>query len=111
MVRHFIFVIFFFFDKFNWKYYNNLFSNLESIIDFISHGFVKILNKNRKTNDTQKKEVPLYKKANLNHTEYAYRDAVNRLKSMLSDSYSAVKQNTRRPGYESDDTDNLSVII
>lgn len=52
----------------------------------------------------------MYKKANLNHTDYAYRDAVNRLKSMLTDSYSAVKQNTRRPGYESDDTDNLSVI-
>lgn len=64
----------------------------------------------RKTNESQRKDVPLYKKANLNHTDYAYRDAVNRLKSMLSDSYSAVKQNTRRPGYESDDTDNVSVI-
>lgn len=31
--------------------------------------------------------------------------------SMLSDSYNAVKQNTRRLGYESDETDNISVSI
>lgn len=30
---------------------------------------------------------------------------------MLADSYSAVKQNARRPCYESDDTDNISVIV
>lgn len=63
----------------------------------------------RKGTDLQKKDVQLYKKPNLNHTDYAYREAVNRLKSMLTESYSAVKQHGRRLGYESDDTDNISV--
>lgn len=65
----------------------------------------------RKQTDSLKgKEVPVYKKPNLNHTEYAYREAVNRLKCMLSDTYSPSKQSTfRRHGYESDDTDNVSV--
>lgn len=49
----------------------------------------------------------MYKKPNLNHTEYAYREAVSRLKSMLADSYSACK--SRRHGYESDDPDRDSV--
>lgn len=52
--------------------------------------------------------MPSYKKPNLNHTEYAYREAVNRLKSMLADSYSAVRSN-RRYGYESDVGDSASV--
>lgn len=34
----------------------------------------------RKPADSQKKDTPLYKKQNLNHTDYAYREAVNRLK-------------------------------
>lgn len=64
----------------------------------------------RKQTDLYKKE-PAFKKPNLNHTEYAYREAVNRLKCMLSDSYAPVKLNTfRRHGYESDDADNMSVV-
>lgn len=35
---------------------------------------------------------------------------LNWLKSMLADSYNAVKQSTQRLGYESDDTDNVSVF-
>lgn len=65
----------------------------------------------RKQTDLQKKEAPLYKKPHLNHTEYAYREAVNRLKCMLADSYTTCKLNNRRHGYESDDTDNISVIL
>lgn len=34
----------------------------------------------RKPTESQKRDVPLYKKPNLNHTDYAYREAVNRLK-------------------------------
>lgn len=68
------------------------------------------LHYSRKPADAQKKDVP-YKKPNLNHTEYAYREAVNRLKSMLTDTYSACKLNGRRHGYESEDTDNVSVSI
>lgn len=52
-----------------------------------------------------------YKRPNLNHTEYAYREAVSRLKSMLADSYSACRSNNRRYGLESDDADNASVRI
>lgn len=66
----------------------------------------------RKQSESLKKEVPLYKKPNLNHTEYAYREAVNRLKCMLAESYSPSKHSSiinRRHGYESDDTDNISV--
>lgn len=64
----------------------------------------------RKQTDLLKKE-PAYKKPNLNHTEYAYREAVNRLKCMLADSYTSSRINTfRRHGYESDDTDNVSAI-
>ncbi|XP_031627708.1 serologically defined colon cancer antigen 8 homolog isoform X3 [Contarinia nasturtii] len=64
----------------------------------------------RKPVESQKREKVVNKKPSLNHTEYAYREAVNRLKSMLTDSYGCAKQNIRRPGYESDDTDNISVI-
>lgn len=62
----------------------------------------------RKFADLQKKDGHLHKKPNLNHTDYAYREAVNRLKCMLTDSYSAIKQ---RPGYELDDGDSISVIL
>lgn len=62
----------------------------------------------RKLADLQKKDGQFHKKPNLNHTDYAYREAVNRLKCMLNDSYSAIKQ---RPGYELDDGDSISVIL
>lgn len=62
----------------------------------------------RKFADLQKKDSQFHKKPNLNHTDYAYREAVNRLKCMLTDSYSAIKQ---RPGYELDDGDSISVIL
>ncbi|XP_055307899.1 serologically defined colon cancer antigen 8 homolog, partial [Sitodiplosis mosellana] len=58
----------------------------------------------------EKKDVPMYKIPNLNHTDYAYREAVNRLKSMLVDSYSATKQNIFRPGIESDDANEILVV-
>lgn len=47
----------------------------------------------------------------LNHTEHAYHDAVNRLKSMLADTYNTVKYSNRRVGYDYDDTDNIPVNI
>lgn len=72
----------------------------------------------------------MYKRQNPNHTDHAYHEAVNRLKvslekviinwknnyfeyfnffkSMLVDSYSDTKKNTR--GYESDDTESISVF-
>lgn len=58
-----------------------------------------------------KKETLLPKKVSLNYTEHAYHDAVNRLKSMLADTYNAVKHNSRRAGFDYDDTDNISVIV
>lgn len=88
--------------------HENLLCN-PSTLTFELHFFWRFfLHFSHKTTDVRKKDVP-YKKPNLNHTEYAYREAVNRLKSMLNDSYSACKSNGRRHGYESDDTDNVSV--
>ncbi|KAJ6646800.1 Serologically defined colon cancer antigen 8 like [Pseudolycoriella hygida] len=57
-----------------------------------------------------KKDAPLYKKRNLDFTDYAYREAVNRLKYLLADSYTATKRNSicHRQD-DSDDTDNVSV--
>lgn len=62
----------------------------------------------RKPIETHRRDAE-QKRPNLNHTEYAYREAVNRLKSMLADSYSACRSNNRRYGLESDDADNVSV--
>lgn len=67
--------------------------------------------RSRKLTESQRKEPLSYKRPNLNHTDYAYREAVDRLKSMLTESYSAVKQNTRRITYDSDDADNTMVIV
>lgn len=69
----------------------------------------------RKQLASPKKDVPQYKKRNLDFTDYAYREAVNRLKFLLAESYSpaARKLSTaypcRKQHDESDDTDNLSV--
>lgn len=65
----------------------------------------------RKFGDLQKRDGQTSKRPNLNHTDYAYREAVNRLKSMLTDTYSVAKQHAKRSDYESDDAENISVII
>ncbi|KAG4068870.1 hypothetical protein HA402_005018 [Bradysia odoriphaga] len=57
-----------------------------------------------------KKDAPLYKKRNLDFTDYAYREAVNRLKYLLADSYTATKRNSICHRHDdSDDTDNVSI--
>lgn len=66
----------------------------------------------RKQLGSPKKDVPLYKKRNLDFTDYAYREAVNRLKFLLAESYTPTKHNTFYHKHDdSDDTDNLSVIL
>lgn len=49
-------------------------------------------------------------KPDLNHTEYAYREAVNRLKFMLADSYNSCKANIRH-SLEPDSSDAVSVGV
>lgn len=59
-----------------------------------------------------KKDAPLYKKRNLDFTDYAYREAVNRLKYLLADSYTATKRNSICHRHDdSDDTDNVSIKV
>ena len=41
----------------------------------------------RKVSASEKYETPLYKKKTLDFTDYAYREAVNRLKFLLSEAY------------------------
>lgn len=72
--------------------------------------FAYFFQHSKKPVESHKKETSLHKKVSLNHTEYAYHDAVNRLKSMLADTYNTVKHNSRRAIYDFDDTDNISVI-
>lgn len=70
---------------------------------------------NRKQLGSPKKDVPLYKKRNLDFTDYAYREAVNRLKFLLAESYTPSNKPSISNYYhkhdESDDTDNVSVSI
>lgn len=73
--------------------------------------FVCFIQHSKKPVESHKREASVHKKVSLNHTEYAYHDAVNRLKSMLADTYNTVKHNSRGVIYDSDDTDNISVII
>lgn len=84
---------------------------LETFLNLLCLVLFHLFVASRKPIETQKRDVPSYKKPNLNHTEYAYREAVNRLKSMLADSYSAVRTSNRRYGYESDVADSASVRI
>lgn len=73
-----------------------------------------MLNFHRKQLSSPKKDVPLYKKRNLDFTDYAHREAVNRLKFLLAESYTPCSNRPRRGSFchkhdDSDDTDNVSV--
>ena len=64
-----------------------------------------------------KLEAPLYKKRNLDFTDYAYREAVNRLKFLLAESYTPSKSSTtlylhrQHIDDSGEETDNQSLLM
>lgn len=71
------------------------------------------INYNYRKTGSSKTEVPLYKKRNMDFTDYAYKEAVNRLKFLLNETYSPTKLSTfynRHFEDSGDDTDNQSVL-
>lgn len=83
-------------------------------VELIFRVFAFLLNFHRKQLSSPKKDVPLYKKRNLDFTDYAHREAVNRLKFLLAESYTPCSSRPRRGSFchkhdDSDDTDNVSV--